>query len=287
MKKKIFHFLQSIIIYLLYFISKIIGLKFSRIIFSFIFKKVGNVFKSKKIIIDNLNKISPKISNLEKEIIINKMWSNYGKTFVEYIFLNTFKKKNDHIVIKNKKAIDEILKKNKPVIFISGHFANYELMSMELTKAKAKLATIYRPLNNMFLNPLMEYLRKNFVCENQIKKGLNGVKESLEYMKKGYSIALMVDQRVSEGPRINFFNEGAHTTTLPAQLSFRFDCDIVPIYISRNQDERFEMEILDPIIISKNEKKDKESITRKINTTIEKLILRDPSQWILTHNRWK
>ena len=93
MKKKSFHFLQSIIIYLLYFISKIIGLKFSRIIFSFIFKKVGNVFKSKKIIINNLNKISPEISNLEKEIIVNKMWSNYGKTFVEYIFLNNFKKK--------------------------------------------------------------------------------------------------------------------------------------------------------------------------------------------------
>ena len=287
MKKKSFHFLQSIIIYLLFFISKIIGLKSSRIIFSFIFKKVGNVFKSKKIIIDNLNKISPEISNLEKEIIVNKMWSNYGKTFVEYIFLNTFKKKNDHIVIKNKKVIDEILKKNKPVIFISGHFANYELMSMELTKAKIKLATIYRPLNNKFLNPFMEYLRKNFVCKNQIKKGLNGVKESLEYMKKGYSVALMADQRVSEGPRINFFNEGAHTTTLPAQLSFRFDCDIVPIYILRNQDDRFEMEILDPIFISDNEKKDKELITKKINTTIEKLILRDPSQWILTHNRWK
>ena len=287
MKKKFFYLLQSIIVYLLYFISKIIGLKLSRIIFAFIFTKVGNIFKSKKIIIDNLNRISPEISNLEKEIIINKMWSNYGKTFIEYIFLKTFKKKNNHIDIKNKKAIDEILKKNKPVVFISGHFANYELMSMELTKAKTKLATIYRPLNNIFLNPLMEYLRKNFVCKNQIKKGLNGVKESLEYMKKGYSIALMVDQRVSEGPRINFFNVGAHTTTLPAQLSSRFDCDIVPIYISRNQDDRFEMEILDPILISDSEKKNKELVTKKINVIIEKLILRDPSQWILTHNRWK
>ena len=287
MKKKVLYLIQSLIIYLFFLISKIIGLKLSRILFSFIFIRIGNLFKSKKIILKNLDKILPDANSLEKKLIINKMWSNYGKTFVEYIFLNTFKKKNDHIVIKNKKAIDEILKKNKPVIFISGHFANYELMSMELTKAKAKLATIYRPLNNMFLNPLMEYLRKNFVCENQIKKGLNGVKESLEYMKKGYSIALMVDQRVSEGPRIDFFNVGAHTTTLPAQLSFRFDCDIVPIYILRNQDDRFEMEILDPIFISDNEKKDKESITRKINTTIEKLILRDPSQWILTHNRWK
>ncbi len=287
MKKKSFYFFQSIIIYFLYFISKIIGLRISRIIFSFVFKNLGNVFKSKKIIINNLNKISPELSSLEKELIINKMWSNYGKTFIEYIFLNTFKKKSDHIDIKNKKAIDEIIKKNKPVVFISGHFANYELMSMELTKAQAKLATIYRPLNNMFLNPLMEYLRKNFVCKNQIKKGLNGVKESLEYMKKGYSIALMVDQRVSEGPRINFFDVGAHTTTLPAQLSSRFDCDIVPIYISRDQNDRFEMEILDPIIILDSEKKNKELITKKINSTIEKLILRDPSQWILTHNRWK
>ena len=101
----------------------------------------------------------------------------------------------------------------------------------------------------------MEYLKKNFVCKNQIKKGLNGVKESLEYMKKGYSIALMVDQRVSEGPRINFFNDSAHTTTLPAQLSSRFDCDIVPIYISRNQDDRFEMEILDPYLFQKVKKR--------------------------------
>ena len=97
----------------------------------------------------------------------------------------------------------------------------------------------------------------------------------------------MVDQRVSEGRRISFFNGSAHTTTLPAQLSSRFDCDIVPIYISRNQDDRFEMEILDPILISDSEKKNKELVTKKINVIIEKLILRDPSQWILTHNRWK
>ena len=215
------------------------------------------------------------------------MWSNYGKTFIEYVYLSSFKKKSNHIIIKNRKAIDEIIKKNKPVVFVSGHFANYELMSMELTRANIRLATIYRPLNNMFLNPFMEYLRKTYVCKNQIKKGLNGVKDSLKYMKKGYSVALMVDQRVSEGPRINFFNGEAHTTTLPAQLSSRFECDIVPIYISRNKNDKFEMEVLKPIHVLENEKKNKELIMKKVNKTIEKLILRDPSQWILTHNRWK
>ena len=287
MRKKFFYFFQSVIIYMFYILSKIIGLKLSRVFFSLIFKKIGNLFKSKKIIYDNLNRIKPGISQLEKEKIINKMWSNYGKTFIEYVYLGSFKKKSNHIVLKNREVIDEIAKKNKPVIFISGHFANYELMSMELTKANIKLATIYRPLNNVFLNPYMEYLRKNFVCKNQIKKGLNGVKESLDYIKKGYSIALMVDQRVSEGPRISFFNGEAHTTTLPAQLSSRFDCDIVPIYISRDKNDVFEMEILNPINILENEKKNKELITKKVNKTIEKLILRDPGQWILTHNRWK
>ena len=287
MIKKIFYFFQSVFIYLFYLLSKIIGLKLSRMFFSLIFRMVGNLFKSKNIVLDNLERIKPGLSKSDKEIIINNMWSNYGKTFIEYIYLSSFQKKTNHISIKNKKVIDEIVKENTPVVFVSGHFANYELMSMELTRANIKLATIYRPLNNIFLNPFMEYLRKSFVCKNQIKKGLNGVKESLEYMKQGYSIALMVDQRVSEGPRIGFFNGEAHTTTLPAQLSSRFNCKIVPIYISRNKNDKFEMEILDPISILENEKKNKELIMKKVNKIIEKLILRDPSQWILTHNRWK
>ena len=150
MKKKLFYFLQSIIIYFFFLISIIIGLNLSRKLFSFIFIKIGNFFKSKKIILQNLDKIQPDSNNLEKEIIINKMWSNYGKTFIEYPHLYSFKKKSNHITIKNKNIIDEIIEKNKPVIFISGHFANYELMSMELTKARVRLATIYRPLNNIF-----------------------------------------------------------------------------------------------------------------------------------------
>ncbi len=285
--KKIIYFLQSLIIYSFFLISKLIGLKLSRLVFSFIFIKIGNFFKSKKTIINNLDIINSNLNGAEKNNLIEKMWSNYGKTFIEYVHLNLFKKKTSHIKIKNKEILDEVYKSNKPVIFISGHFANYELMSMELTKANIKLATIYRPLNNLFLNPFMEYLRKTFVCKNQIKKGLSGVKEALNYMEKNYSIALMVDQRVSEGSSILFFNKKAYTTTLPAQLAIRFNCKIVPIYIARDQNDNFEMEILNPIQITENMKKDKELISKKINGIIEDLILRDPSQWILTHNRWK
>ena len=93
---------------------------------------------------------------------------------------------------------------------------------MELDKLGIKCAAIYRPLNNIFLNPLMEYLRMKYICPNQIPKGRLGMREIIAKVKNGYSIALMVDQRVGEGPRSLFFNEPAHTTTVPAQISLKY-----------------------------------------------------------------
>ena len=202
MKKKIKYFFEAIIIYSFFLIAKFTGIKLSRIFFSFVFKKVGPFFRPNKTIIKNILKFSNSISDQKKKEIIDSMWSNYGMTFVEYLFLEKFKKDNSHIKIEGEAILEQISRDRKPVIFISGHFANFELMSMEITKKNINLATIYRPLNNFFLNPFMEYLRKKYVCKNQIKKGIKGVKVAIEYIKNKHSIALMIDQRVSEGKKI-------------------------------------------------------------------------------------
>ena len=178
-----------------------------------------------------------------------------------------------------------INQKNKPVIFISGHFANFELMSMEITKRNINLATIYRPLNNFFLNPFMEFLRKKYICSNQIKKGINGVRETIEYINRKYCVALMIDQRVSEGEKINFFHKKALTTTLPAQLSNKFDLEIIPVYIEREKDDKFRIEFQKAIDPKKFG--DKLKLTQELNYVLEKMIKRSPGQWIWTHNRWK
>jgi len=287
--KTIKYFFQAIFIYLFFIIIKIIGINSSRKIFSFIFNKIGSLIKSEKIINANLEKfLGSQNIDLKKNIKL-QMWCNYGKTFVEYLFLHRFRNMNSHIQIKGEEIIDKIKKNNKPVIFVSGHFANFELMSMELTKRDVKLATIYRPLNNFFLNPFMEYLRKKYICQNQIKKGLIGVKDSIQYIKNNFSVALMIDQRVSEGKNLPFFEHMALTTTMPAQMALKFDLDIVPIYISRNLTNNFEMEIYEPIKILKNEdvEANKLNISIQLNKILEKMISRDPGQWIWTHNRWK
>ena len=138
--------------------------------FSTLFLIFGPMFKSKKTIKKNLDIFSKRVTDCDEKKIINEMWKNYGMTFIEYIFLSNFRKNNSHINFVNSESLKEINKKNKPVIFISGHFANFELMSMEIAKKNIPLATIYRPLNNFFLNPFMEYLRKRYICPNQIKK---------------------------------------------------------------------------------------------------------------------
>ena len=260
-------------------------MKVSRKIFSNIFFLIGPLFKSRKIIEKNLKIFSVKVSNVDKKKIINEMWKNYGKTFIEYIYLDKFRKKNTHITFKGEENLAEIVEKKKPVIFISGHFANFELMSMEITKKNIPLATIYRPLNNLFLNPFMEYLRKKYVCENQIRKGINGVRESIDYIKKKHSIALMIDQRVSEGERIDFFDEPALTTSLPAQLSIKFNLDIIPVLIERNKDDNFVIEFQNKI--RPDTFKNKIDLTIALNKILEKMIIKNPEQWIWTHNRWK
>ena len=213
------------------------------------------------------------------------MWKNYGMTFAEYAFLDQFKKKNSHIKINGEDNLRQVAETGKPVIFISGHFANFELMSMEITKRDIPLATIYRPLNNIFLNPFMEYLRKKYICQNQIKKGINGVRDAIKFVKKKHSIALMIDQRVSEGEKVNFFNTPALTTTLPAQLSTKFDMDIIPVFIERDENNNFILEFSKKINLEPFN--DKLSLTKKLNEILEDMIVKNPNQWIWTHNRWK
>ena len=171
------------------------------------------------------------------------------------------------------------------MIFVSGHFSNFEIMSMEISKKNIRLATIYRPLNNLFLNPFMEYLRKKYICKNQIKKGRRSMRKIIEYIENKNSIALMIDQRLSEGEKIKFFNKDAFTTTLPAQLALKYNLEIVPIFIQRQNNNLFEIEISKPLNITKYN--NKIEISKKLNQILEDMILKNPYQWIWTHDRWK
>lgn len=285
--KHIKYFLEFIFIIILFLIFKLIGLKLSRILASYLFVILGPLFRSKKTIYSNISLAFPNSEENLKKNISKKMWQSYGKILAEYIFIKNFRNFNSekYFSITGQKILDEVKNSNEPVIFVSGHFDNFELMAMHIEKSGINLAAIYRPLNNYFLNPTMENIRKKFICEKQIKKGVSGTKEILKHFKSGTSIALMIDQRVSQGIKSKFFNKDALTTTIPAQFVKKFNCKIVPIFIERNDVENFNLEIMNPLTFDNQETI--ESITLKLNKILEKMIVRNPYQWIWSHNRWK
>ena len=287
MFKKIIYFFEFIIIQLFFIIFKLFGLKISNYIAKNIFKIIGPQFRSKKIINQNLKLAFPNKSENELNQITYNMWEYYGKIFSEYPFIKKFREENfdKNFKIIGKEVLDEIKKSNKPVIFISGHFDNFELMALSLEKYGINLSAIYRPLNNIYLNRIMENIRKKFICKNQIKKGIQNLKPLIRLFKNGYSVALMIDQRVSEGIKVNFFNKEAYTTTIPAQFVKKFNSQIVPIFIERTNENKFEMIVEKPFTF--NDEDTIEKITLVLNQWLETKILKKPSQWIWSHNRWK
>ncbi len=285
--KRIKYFLQFLFIGCLLISFKIVGLKSSRIIASKLFSTFGPFFRSKKIIERNISFAFNDSDKEFKKVIINNMWKSYGKILAEYMFMKYFRKieSEKFLEIKGQEILEKIKLSKDPVIFISGHFDNFELMAMHIEKSGVDLAAIYRPLNNNFLGPMMENIRKKYICNKQIKKGISGTKEILNHFKSGTSVALMIDQRVSQGIKSLLFKNEALTTTIPAQFVKKFNCKIVPVYIERKSNDNFILEIMQPI--SFDNSKTIENITLKLNQLLEKMIIRNPKQWIWSHNRWK
>ena len=286
--KIIKYFFQFLILIILFAFFRLLGLNLSRCLSGYLLTFFGPLFRSKKIIFSNLSTAFPKMKDSEKKQILKRMWFNYGKILAEYVYIKKFSKDSNYsknIIIENQEELDLIKQSSDPVIFVSGHFNNFELMAMQIDKLGIDLAAVYRPLNNIFLNPIMENIRRKYICKNQIKKGVSGTKELLNHFKNGTSIALMIDQRVSQGIRCDLFNKEALTTTIPAQFVKKYKAKIIPVYIERLKDNRFKIKFHKTLVFAENENLN--SITLKLNHILESMIIENPDQWIWSHNRWK
>jgi len=285
--KKIKYFVEFLIIIFLLVIFKILGFKLASNLGGLIGRSIGPLFRSKKKILSNISKALPEIGDKNIELIVKKMWENYGRILSEYMFVKNFRnsKNKKFLTIEGQEILNELKDSKEPVVFISGHFNNFELMAMQVEKSGINLAAIYRPLNNIFLNKIMEKIRTKYICRNQIKKGRSGTRELLKSFKNNYSIAVMIDQRVSESIKTDFFGHKASTTTIPAQLVKKFGSKIVPIYIERINGVYFKMTISKPVSFDKESTI--EEITLNLNKWLEKMILINPGQWIWSHDRWK
>ena len=290
--KIIRYFLEFVIVIIFFLIFKIIGLKLSSDLGEIIGKYFGPLFRKRTIAKKNILIAFPNFNEKSINEMIDRMWKNIGRIFGEYIHINKFsiidnsKKK---IVFTNRNDAEILKKNNKPIVFFSGHFANFELMAKCLQELGFNIGAIYRPLNNIFLNPIMEFIRKKYICPIQIEKGSNGTKKLIKHISNNNPLALMVDQRLSSSIRVPFFDQPATTTITPAQLAIKYDALLVPVFLKRLEKTNFEFFIEEPLITNQTNDYDKDifNITQIMNIKIEEFIKRDPAHWLWSHDRWK
>jgi len=290
---KIFkYFLEFILVIFFFLVFKIIGLKLSSDLGEIIGKYFGPLFRKKTIAKKNILIAFPDLNENSINEMIERMWKNIGRIFGEYIHINKFSiidLKKIKIGFANKNNFEILKKNNKPVVFFSGHFANFELMAKCLQELGFNIGAIYRPLNNIFLNPIMEFIRKKYICPIQIEKGSNGTKKLIKHISNNNPLALMVDQRLSSSIRVPFFDQPATTTITPAQLAIKYDALLVPVFLKRLEKTNFEFFIEEPLITNRTNDYDKDifNITQIMNIKIEEFIKRDPAHWLWSHDRWK
>ena len=290
--KIIRYFLEFFIVIIFFIIFKIIGLKLSSDLGEIIGKYFGPLFRKKTIAKKNILIAFPDLNEKSINEMIERMWKNIGRIFGEYIHINKFSiidQKKIKIAFANKNNFELLKKNNKPIVFFSGHFANFELMAKCLQELGFNIGAIYRPLNNIFLNPIMEFIRKKYICPIQIEKGSNGTKKLIKHISTNSPLALMIDQRLSSSIRVPFFNQPATTTTTPAQLAIKYDALLIPVFLKRLEKTNFEFFIEEPLIINRTSDYDKDifNITQIMNKKIEEFIKRDPAHWLWSHDRWK
>ena len=293
MIKIVTNYFVCFFLYLIIYLLKIIGKKNSINFCAFIFVLVGRFTIYNRRANNNLLYIWPKISDRKRKTICLKMWKNLGKNFGEFIYLhNGDPLDSDNVKVyrlkETKSLVDKNIKLKKGVIFFSAHFGNWELGPYIINKLNVDLMGIYRKSNNTCIDRLIQrYRNKN---TNYVPKGDLGAKKSFLWLRKGKSLALLMDQKLNEGMSVNFLGKPANTATAIAELALRMNLDIIPIKIIRNKNDSHEIyflkKIKHPNDTLSHEKKVK-NILIQINTHLSEWITKDPEQWLWLHRRWK
>ena len=168
--KKLKYLFEFILIMFFFIIFKIIGLKSSSNIGGILGNIFGPLIRKKKLIKSNILKALPNADQKKINLIQKNMWNNYGRILSEYAFLKKFRS-NDfekNVIVEGQEILDIIRDSKKPVIFVSGHFSNYELMTMQIVKTNIPLSAVYRPLNNIFMRMVQDKIRDKYISKNYI-----------------------------------------------------------------------------------------------------------------------
>ncbi|MSP94178.1 MAG: lauroyl acyltransferase [Alphaproteobacteria bacterium] len=240
--------------------------------------------------VENLTAAFPEKSEAEIAAILDGMWDNLGRVMGEYAHLDNihWAGASPRIEMEGHEHYEAAKARGKGIIFISGHFANWETMPIAARERGIQGGQVYRPTNNPYVNRWLYKLRTRNGLPEMISKGAAGTRRIFTILRKSDSILMMVDQRASEGIPAPFFGRDVMTTPVPAALALKLGAVILPVSNERIGGARFRIRAY-PVIETPNTgdpDRDLLECTEAINAFIEQCVRAQPSQWLWIHKRW-
>jgi len=218
------------------------------------------------------------------------MWDNLGRTIAEYAHLDRVSIRGTHprVEIAGLEHVDAAKATGKGILFVSGHFANWEVMPFVAAQLGIEGGEVFRPLNNPYVNRWMVNQRMTNGPKEQIAKGPHGTRRIFTLLRAGKAIFLLVDQKTNEGLAVPFLGRDAMTTPVPAAFALKLGAVLLPVWNERVGGAHFRMTVGAPIGFEPTGDHDRDVLllTTKINETIERFVRARPSQWLWIHRRW-
>lgn len=252
-----------------------------------ILENIGGLFKASQTIKKNLNLALPDLSVVEQNRIAKGVWNNLGRVFAEFPHLVTWdKKKFDKLVrVEGEEKLADFLGTDKPLIFCSAHYSNWEVFAKYFVFKNMKVNILYRDANNKLVNDKVMKMRVGKSNIKMCKKGVLGAGKAVRSLLKGEVLTSFIDQKLSEGIDVPFFGRNAKTVPLIASLSLKHDIPIIPVHIERDG-SNFTLIIEDPIDVKEKKFKNEYQIMLFLNKIMENWIKNKPEEWFWVHNRW-
>jgi KDO2-lipid IV(A) lauroyltransferase len=238
----------------------------------------------------NLKMIFPDWDDRRVRRTIRGVWTNLGRTAAEFAHLDAFGVGGPEarIEVRGRERLARVVASGKSAIFVSGHFANWETMTIALRAAGVPHALVYRAANNPLIDKLIIRERARTMTQHQIVKGQRGARALVESLRARRAIAMLVDQKLTDGVVAPFMGRDAPTGAAAARLSLKFGAPIYYGSLERLSGARMRLTVHPPMEFKPSGDLDADvlALTTLINAAIEKDIRARPEQWLWLHRRW-
>lgn len=266
---------------------RLLGVERASALGGWLLRTLGPKTGTQKTVMRNLRIAFPDMPPAEREALALAQWEQTGRAFAETAVMDRLVAEG-RIEVVGRERLEAIRESGRPVVFVGGHFANIETLAATIVGAGVPCQITYRAANNPYVDAQIIAARARYGVKLFAPKGGDGARELLAGMARGESVALMNDQKFSEGPEVTFFGQPVNAAPGPSRLALRFGTVLQPMSVVRLPGVRFRVTLYAPIELERTGDRPADIArgVQAITTFIEARVRENPVDWFWVHRRW-